>query len=93
MEKRKRERDEQSKRNTVLEEGEEELNLELREPPKAPEAQVQVISHSCVTCSSKTEPCVSYGKGWFGPALSFGCAESWFQCSRTLVLQRFVHCT
>lgn len=40
MEKRKRERDEQSKRNTVLEEGEEELNLELREPPKAPQVQV-----------------------------------------------------
>ncbi|XP_060602729.1 ralA-binding protein 1-A-like isoform X5 [Ruditapes philippinarum] len=34
MEKRKRERDEMSKRNTVLEEGDEELRLELREPPE-----------------------------------------------------------
>ncbi|XP_053386919.1 ralA-binding protein 1-like isoform X2 [Mercenaria mercenaria] len=34
LEKRKRERDEASKRNTVMEEGDEELRLELREPPE-----------------------------------------------------------
>lgn len=34
LEKRKRERDEMSKHNTVMEEGDEELRLELREPPE-----------------------------------------------------------
>ena len=45
MEKRKRERNEQMKRNTVIEEGEEELNLQLRELPPEGEVCVTISTH------------------------------------------------